>query len=186
VLVRVGSSRGDLPVPRLAWSLLTLATPVGLAAFAFAGPLQRGWARRAGTPTSLLHAAAPHTASRPTPTQAFSAALRGKLTKSSVPGGKLIDLALSLHGSATGTLRIRLAGEPVSGGGLSLRGSQVDLSDPAIGTALDGRIVTLTGTRFDARVDGGGMALDLRGVLSINATSGTVSGQLNAAPARSR
>ena len=33
---------------------ITLATPLGLAIFTLAGPLQRGWARRAGTPPSLL------------------------------------------------------------------------------------------------------------------------------------
>ncbi len=50
-IARADPGNRRVRVPALA---LTIATPLGLAAFTLAGPLQDGWARRAGTPASLL------------------------------------------------------------------------------------------------------------------------------------
>jgi hypothetical protein len=50
-IATIGPEHANLRLPAL---VLSIAIPLGLAIFALAGPLQHGWARRAGTPTSLL------------------------------------------------------------------------------------------------------------------------------------
>jgi sulfoxide reductase heme-binding subunit YedZ len=48
----------NLPL-RAAWIALLVATPFGIGVFAELGPLKPDWAAKAGTPSNLLHAAAP-------------------------------------------------------------------------------------------------------------------------------
>jgi methionine sulfoxide reductase heme-binding subunit len=56
VWVRIGSEaeEEERRGVRAGAMALTIATPLALAIFTLAGPLQKGWARRAGTPASLL------------------------------------------------------------------------------------------------------------------------------------
>jgi hypothetical protein len=154
----------------------------GLVVFAVEGPLQHGWARRSGTPASLL---APHAASRVTVSTAvghaprpFSATLSGTISQSEAAGGEVVDLALNFSGGAHGILRVRLAGAP-EGGGLSMTGSQVDLTAVGLRSALSGEIVSLDGSQFDARVkDSSGSQLMLHANLNIDNQGGTVTGSL--------
>jgi hypothetical protein len=171
-------------------AMLAVATPIALAVFTLAGPLQRGWARRAGTPIRLLGAAVPAPASgRPAATSGraraavptirpgdpFSASLTGRMAQHDVPGGVVIDLSLRLGGPIPGRLRVRLAGAPISGGGLSLTGSQVDLGAPPLEAVLQGQVVSLEGQRFLARVASStGTLYDLQADLSIDQSSGAV------------
>lgn len=171
---------------------LMIATPLGLAVFALAGPLQRGWARRAGTPAALL-AKASVPASRlripasrlraPSATRPFSASLTGTATQKLAPGGAIVDLALRLSGGARGRLRVRLAGAPIQGGGLSLTGSQVDLSAAGLPSVMEGQIVSLQGEQFQAHVSGSsGLVLELNGNLNVDSQSGLVTGTVSATP----
>jgi sulfoxide reductase heme-binding subunit YedZ len=175
----------------------TVATPLGIAIFALLGPLQPGWARRAGTPKTLLGkpataAVAASGTRAPVATTAtlhapFSAGLTGTITQTAAPGGAIIDLALSLSGAARGKLRVRIAGIPLSGGGLSMTGSQVDLAAGGLPAVLQGKILSLQGTQFLARVAGpSGSALNLRANLNIDGQSGAVTGSLSAAVAGAR
>lgn len=158
------------------------AVAAGLVVFTVEGPLQHGWARRSGTPASLLapHAAASvpvstATGSAPHP---FSAMLSGTISQSAVSGGEVVDLALNFTGGARGILRVRLAGAP-QGGGLSMTGSQVDLTAIGLRSALSGEIVSLDGSQFDARVkDSSGSQLLLHANLDIDNQGGTVTGSL--------
>lgn len=187
VLVRI--SRGHTnPEARAAWVALSLLTPLGIGIFAFAGPLQPGWAEKAGTPSTDLHGgAAKKSVATVTTTapRAFSAELQGSLTRHSTAGGALVDLAMSLRGSTPGTLRLRLAGKPIGGGGLSLIGSQVDLLAPRLGPVLAGTVVSLDGTHLRARVrQSTGAGYELTAQLNINSTSGAVIGHLDAVALR--
>jgi hypothetical protein len=158
---------------------------VALAIFTLAGPLQRGWARRAGTPASILarFSVRPSTStaapvSHVTLHTPFEARLAGTATQTQAGSGAIIDLSLRVKGGARGLLRIRLAGAPMSGGGLSLTGSQVDLLADGLPTVMDGKIVQLAGGDFVADVAGSGMMLRLHGALNI-ADAGAVSGTLH-------
>ena len=162
--------------------------------FALAGPLQKGWARRAGTPAKLLaHAVAggPHACPRPprprphrsaTPAVGpFEAQLTGHVTQRQASGGGLVDLDLHLVGPLRGRLRVRLAGSPMAGGGLSMTGSQVDLLlGDRVGSLLAGTISALQGSDFVAHVTGAGAAMTLNVRLNIDQQSGDVSGSLRA------
>jgi methionine sulfoxide reductase heme-binding subunit len=197
VVARLGameSTRGRLRTGAYALSVIT---PIGIVAFALAGPLRHGWARRAGTPARLLGAAA-STASTPARASAkpvqrpasgplsgpFSASLRGRVSQEDARGGVIVQLQLRLSGSVKGQLRVRMGGQPLPGGGLSLVGSQVAMS--AVGTpeAFEGRILNLEGDHFLARVaDNSGSVLNLRADLNIDQQSDTVTGTLSGSPA---
>jgi hypothetical protein len=203
VFVRV--SRADDRRWRAPAFALAAVTPVGIALFTLAGPLQHGWARNAGTPGNLLasssrpvtvsasggsatsgtRSAAAAPASNPPAGQTlkipFSARLSGKANQTSEGGGAIVDLKLRLSGGVHGRLQVRMAGAPLGGGGLSMTGSQVDLIADGLPSVLAGQIVSLQGQQFLARVaDTSGTKLDLRANLTIDSQSGAVTGTLAA------
>ncbi len=194
VAIRIArSERANVRTPALA---ATIIAPVLLVILAIAGPLAPGWARRAGTPTKLLAHRATHVAARSSgargvaPASAalrlpFSATVSGTINQTQVPAGAIVDLALRVSGGASGELRVRMAGAPDGAGGLSLTGSQVDLAASGASSVLQGRIVSLQGRVFTARVRGRGQAVDLQANLDINNQSGTVTGTLSASRAGS-
>ena len=190
VLIRIGRSA---PVPSgvRAWAtMLAVVTPIGLAAFALVGPLAKGWARRAGTPAPrVATAASTHPAvpvvSRPSSPllRPFTASVSGTVTQSNAADGAIIELNLRLGGPVTGQLRIRLGGAPLPQGGLTLTGSQADLTGPGLPSALGGTVRSLTGDRIAARVkDVSGTAVDLQANLSIDQNSGSVTGTVAGTP----
>jgi sulfoxide reductase heme-binding subunit YedZ len=193
VLVRVAQADTASPGVRTGVAMLALATPLGLAIFALAGPLGHGWARRAGTPASLLGAAGPTSHGTPvaahtkTPPgrldRAFSTTVTGTVSQSNEAGGAIVQLSMTLGGPVKGELRVRLGGSPLQGGGLSLTGSQVDLSAPGMPSVMAGQVVALEGSRFRARVtDKSGTVVDLHANLSIDQSSGAVTGTLTGSP----
>ena len=73
-----------------------------------------------------------------------------------------------------------MAGAPDGSGGLSLTGSQVDLAAAGLASVMQGKIVSLQGQQFVARVaDHSGSALDLQASLNIDNQAGTVTGTLS-------
>jgi sulfoxide reductase heme-binding subunit YedZ len=197
IWIRIARAEPARPALRTPAIALTLATLLGLAIFTLAGPLQRGWARRAGTPATLLPkglvpasatvgaSAGLGAAGRPGALKApFSARLAGKVTQTTKPGGAIVDLALRLSGGARGRLRVRMAGAPINAGGLSMTGSQVDLLADGLSSVMEGQIVSLQGQHFIARVSSAaGAELNLRANLNIDSQSGAVTGMLSATPA---
>jgi hypothetical protein len=196
-IARVSSEHSAMRAPATA---LAVMTPIGLAIFTLAGPLQKGWARKAGTPSSLLGArpplpapvvstpsappaARPRAGSNPL-ASSFSSSVSGNLTETAEPGGAIVELSLRVDGRVHGQLRVRLGGIPIGGGGgLSMTGSQVDLAVAGAPSVLQGRIVSLQGTQFLARVsDRAGTVLDLRASLQIDNSSNTVTGSLSGSP----
>jgi DMSO/TMAO reductase YedYZ heme-binding membrane subunit len=192
VAARLRAAPAASPGIRAGATFLAVAAPVAMIIFALQGPLGTGWARRAGTPSRLLTsvghvsstvaARTTRTASAPvTPAleRAFTASMSGTIAQSTAPGGAIVELGLRLRGAVSGQLRIRLGGAPLPGGGLSLSGSQVDLTGPGLRSALGGKVVSLQNNDFTARVsDAGGTTMELRGVLSIDQNTGAVTGTL--------
>ncbi|MBV9607228.1 MAG: ferric reductase-like transmembrane domain-containing protein [Solirubrobacterales bacterium] len=203
VWTRIASTSGEYTGLRAPATALAVVTPIGLAVFTLAGPLQHGWARRAGTPQTLLGApassgspgsASSSTSSAPPPASSGSssalggswgASVNGTVTEGQAPGGAIVDLALQVNGRVRGRLRVRLGGVPIDGGGgLSMTGSQVDLAVAGQPSVLQGRIVSLRGEEFDARVSGAaGTTLDLHAQLQIDTNDNKVTGTLSGAPA---
>jgi len=191
VLIRLARTPSAVPGIRTTGTALAIATPIGLGAFALLGPLQKGWARRAGTP--LPHAAVSRVALRQTVTPAstrtslltrpFTATLFGTVSQVSVGGGAIVTLDLRLGGGVSGHMRIRLGGAPLPEGGLSLTGSQVDLTGPGLPSALGGKVTSLQGSTIIATVrDTTGTVVNLRAGLSIDQSNGNVTGTLTGTP----
>jgi hypothetical protein len=195
-LAHVSSDHAGLRAPATA---LAVITPIGLAIFTLAGPLQQGWARRAGTPKSLLShrvAAAPApaprsgsgsgsgTAASAPLSRPFNSSLAGTVSQNPAASGAIVNLALRVNGRVHGLLRVRLGGVPIdAGGGLSMTGSQVDLAVAGQPSVLQGRIVALQGTEFTARVSDGRTTVDLNAQLQIDNSNNTVTGTLSGVPA---
>ncbi len=204
-IAHVGSDHAGLRAPATA---LAVITPIGLMIFTLAGPLQRGWAKRAGTPASLLGGGSGSGAGgsgsgtggsgsgtggsgsgaggsgggASSISSPFTANLSGSVRESSAPGGAVVDLSTSVSGQVRGRFRVRIVGEPI-GDGLSMTGSQVDLALAGVPSVLQGTIDDLRGTEFTARLaDSQGSVVDLRAVLQINNQNNTVTGTLSGTP----
>lgn len=185
VAVRLASTGPGHRAVRGGAAIGMAAAAAALAIWLPQGPLAHGWARRAGTPPELLASAA---VARPAPrpsaprvprahpfTATLSGAERDGLTASNVA---VVDLGLRLH-PGHGRLRVRLAGDPLPGGGVSLRRSAVTLDRG--GAAYQGRIERLAGTTLEALVGApDGRALRLRMALDLQGTS--VGGTVTAEP----
>jgi sulfoxide reductase heme-binding subunit YedZ len=199
VLARIGSADRSQGVVRAGAYALSLATPLGIVAFALQGPLAHGWSRRAGTPARLFGAAfkAPAASNRgttarsPAPAKTrgpldapFSASLAGNVSQQSAAGGVIVQLQMRLSGGLRGVMRVRLGGQALGGGGLSLSGSQVALSAVGMSQAFDGQILSLQGNHFVARVaDSAGTVVNLTADLNIDQQNKTVTGRLSGGPA---
>jgi sulfoxide reductase heme-binding subunit YedZ len=149
------------------------------------GPLAAGWARRSGTPESLLAtsrstdaAAAAHPSAF---AKRFSAGLHGRLRQGTSAGGlAIVDLRLRLSGGPAGVLRIRIAGRPAAGGGVIMRRSAVTLGSVRNPGQWQGRIDALDGTSLEALVgSAAGAAVRLRVDLTLGKedVSGTITGR---------
>lgn len=184
---------------RVASGTAAAVTLVAVAVWAVTGPLRAGWAKRAGTPPTLLATArtpppsasqaTPPTASRPStpssgqgalPAPPFSASLSGTVTQSgpNSSGQVVITIATRVSGGATGTLRVVLRGQ-ASGGGVSLESSSVSFGPPGAPSQYQGHVGALNGEQLAASVTantGGALSLGIN--LQIDPSSGTVRGTL--------
>jgi hypothetical protein len=176
---------------------LTVLVPIGLILWLPGGPLGRGWARRSGTPVSLLASKVPATASpgtrSPSPRAGgltsegsalhppFEVNLSGSVRQvaGKEPGLVTVKIATSFSGPPSGRLDIEIEGHPVAEGGVSLSGSRVTLGSATAPAAYRGQILALNGNRMVANVTNGErQQLLLRVSLGIEAGAGTVSGTL--------
>ena len=172
--------------------------PVAIALFALAGPLQPGWARRAGTPASLLGGSASpaadtaagddppsHPAPAPAPsapglTTPFDATLNGTVSDPGPDrrGNETITIDTTLSGGATGSLQLVLHGRALENGGVSMQSSTVTLT-AADGSTFTGSVTTLQGEVVDAKLRssaGSSIALELQLGIDDNRVSGTAHG----------
>lgn len=175
-----------------------VVVPAALLGFTVLGPLAPHWAARAGTPSRLLFTSAKvvparapavtrrATAAAPTHLKLpFSANLDGTIHQTNTGAGAILDIELHVSGQVSGALRIRLAGQPNPGGGLSMVGSQVDLIAAGLPRALEGKVTSLAGTHLSAHVTGTPQPpVDLTANLQIDNQAGTVTGTLEGRAAR--
>jgi Ferric reductase like transmembrane component len=191
---------GPVPV-RIGATLAAFTVPLGILVWASGGPLAKGWAARAGTPTSLLASArvaaartaavrssgaaskpAAATALAPTlPSGSFDASFRGRLTQAPAGNG-LVTVSIDgvASGGFSGRVHVALRGVPLAGGGVQMIDSSVGLL-PSGASAWDaGRVVALEGQRIFADVQGaGGQRVRLQLALQIDPASGGVSGSIH-------
>jgi sulfoxide reductase heme-binding subunit YedZ len=181
---------------RVAGLAATVVAPIVLVTWLAAGPLAAGWARRAGTPASLLAPLAPAPAGSAPPastppstgaeglaTPPFSAQLAGTIRQSgaAADGSVTVRLAASLSGGATGVVDIDLTGPPVQGGGILMDTSRVTLGPAWQPGLYQGTVGTLRGDRLVAEVRSAGRPpLHLAVTVQPDPASGQLTGSLRA------
>jgi sulfoxide reductase heme-binding subunit YedZ len=139
------------------------------------GPGKPGWAARAGTPSALLGAPS---ASVPQPP--FSSAVHGRIVESRPDATGFVTVGIDLV-STVGTAHVWLRGQSVAGGGVRVRDSRISFGTRVVPNAYVGELASLDGTRLTAVLrNGAGAALDVVLALSIDRSSGTVGGELQA------
>jgi hypothetical protein len=144
------------------------------------GPLGKGWARRAGTPTKLLLTGNVTVASTGSDRLAlpFSGALSGTVRQSREPNGlESVDLSMSFPG---GVADVVLEGQGAPGGGVSVSSSHVTLGTSASPQLYSGQVVELNGGRLVARVSarsGSRARVDL--ALNVDSGAATVTGSIS-------
>jgi sulfoxide reductase heme-binding subunit YedZ len=185
---------GSRPGRQILAGSATIAVAIGLVAWYRTGPAQRGWAARAGTPSSLLKA----TSTRQPVTQLatastgitgpFSGTLIGRMSSSGPDsyGDAAIAIALAERSSEPGRLDLTLWGSALDGGGLAMNTSKVTFQPSTGGRAYTGTVVGLDGTLLDLDLtspSGDELRMTLR--LRIDAQAGTVTGTVHGSPSSS-
>jgi hypothetical protein len=169
------------PVLRAAAAFTALAVPLGILFWAESGPLQHGWARRAGTPGFLLvSSGGRQQASGQIPTPPFSGSMHGTIRESAAgSGGVSVLIAARVQRGVDGVLRMTLTGRSIPGGGVAMRTSVVTFGAPGDQSAYTGKIVRLQGRRILASLTSrSGSPLQLSVTLSIDTQAGTVRGSV--------
>lgn len=205
VAVRVSAGWPGHLATRLSAASVAALLPLGLLVWLPGGPLAAGWAKRAGTPASLLasvhsasesNAASPGVASFPSSrstrqgapagarSSSFVAAVDGRIRQVRVANGlMLVDISLTVHGRPLSNFHIRIKGEPIAGGGVQMTSSRVTLGPASNPDQYGGRIKALEGTDVTASVsDSARSTLSLVARLQIALGPGAVSGTLSASP----
>ncbi len=191
---------GRLAAPRVSvrtrtWTASAAALAVLVASlWANQGPLAKGWARRAGTPSSVLSAFAPHRALAPigpptararaanVPLRPYSGRVAGVMkTGTSAGGMAVVDLNLHVDTGHDRLLRVRLGGSPIDDGGVQLTRSAVRLGSAAHPSRFAGRVEALNGGHIRSVVgDAAGRALSLDIGMAIDGQN--VSGRVRVTP----
>ncbi|MGD0385748.1 MAG: ferric reductase-like transmembrane domain-containing protein [Solirubrobacteraceae bacterium] len=164
----------------------SVALPAALFAWLPSGPLGSDWARRAGTPASVLAQSSGSTTSSSSSTSgsggaigAFAAAVTGTVDQSGLGNGLVaVNITLSVQNPVLPALALRVVGEEQQGGGVQMTSSTVSMGSVANPQRFTGAITSLDGTDIGARVTSAdGQALTLAVSLRItggDSASGTV------------
>ena len=182
VVTRIGLGTGPRNA-RLAGLLAVVFVPLLLLGWYRDGPLKKGWAHRAGTPSSLLaHATVPVAAvTTQHPPHTFRSRISGTVSQHADASGEVtVRLDLHLQNAPRGALRIDLRGIP-SGNGVSLTASGVSFVPATTAAVYEGHVIGLNGNAVAADVvDAAGDRLRLTLALGIDSGTSAVRGDLSA------
>jgi methionine sulfoxide reductase heme-binding subunit len=174
VLWRIAVGWNEWTPGRAAMVLGAVSVPVVLGSWFLAGPMQPGWAARAGTPSRLLaHPTASSTTSVQQPPPLVLPArgsVTGTTTLHQLAGGQArVDIALSTQGPKPLGVHVVLNGQAL-GQGISLSDGSVVLTPPEGAVPYRGAVTGLEGGQVSAALsDGHGDQIDL--LLSLQITS---------------
>lgn len=199
VVVRVSDGWPEHLATRVSALGAAALVPLGLLVWLPSGPLGAGWAKRAGTPASVLakaRSAGPATASSHTTTigpatsgaasggaRAFTAQAAGRVRQSQTSRGQvLVAISLHLQGQSLSQFVIRLRGRPIAGGGVEMTSSRVTLGPASNPDQYRGQVTALQGSDVAASVAAGGSRLSLVARLQISPGPGTATGVVSASP----
>ncbi|HST24444.1 MAG TPA: ferric reductase-like transmembrane domain-containing protein [Gaiellaceae bacterium] len=192
VLWRVLVARDAEPAIRAGATLAGIGVLIGLLAWARGGPLEKGWAARAGTPASILNRwrtnpvapAGPSVVAtgpvRSLPPGRFDSTLAGSLKE--IPAGAgLVTILIDAqaHGTFKGRVHVALRGQAIDGGGVAMVDSVVGLLPTGGQAWASGHVTGLDGRRVLATVQKpDGSTTHVLFVFRIDPSSDTVTGSL--------
>lgn len=157
VLFRLGWTRTVSAGSRVIAAGGSIAIALSVVAWMVVEPMRAGWARKAGTPSTLLTSTRPisgvpnagTSVSMPIP---FSSAARGTINETDSGQGTsarvVIDVVLSGAGNAR--LQVVIEGAPLNGGGVRMDSGTVQLGPSATPGLYNGVVTSLSGTNIDA------------------------------------
>ena len=169
--------------------LLSAAVPVATLVFVLVGPLRPGWAKRAGTPESILAgnvgpatSATPGSSATPGPAAApaglANGTFTGHVTRSDGPGTSEITITVTCVTSTrpAESLVVTLQGTP-DGAGVALADGTVSVG--AVGTepSYRGQVTGLDGQQIQADLEGPGESR-ARALITLAVTGSSATGQL--------
>jgi methionine sulfoxide reductase heme-binding subunit len=187
----------DHVTPRLTGMLASVAVPIGLLIWLPNGPLAKGWAKRAGTPTTVVATGAGPAATSSASSKgggssppagapaagSFQAPVQGSVRQAAGDDGNAsIHMVLSIGaGQVLSQLHILIEGRPLQGGGVEMRASSVTLGSADDPHRYRGAITALSGTTIAATVrDVTGRTFAIVAALRIDPSSQTASGTVTA------
>lgn len=193
VLFRIGWTRTVSIGSRAFGTVGSAALALGIVAWMLVEPMRPGWARKAGTPSTLLASAraAGAVANQVRPADVagpvtlpvpFSSQVRGSITQTDEGARSRVTIDGTLAGASNARLRVVIEGTPLTGGGVRMdRGTvrlgvarALDLYQGDV-TGLSGGSVTATArSRTGKRIS---LAMDFT-VNNANVVGGTVSAVL--------
>jgi sulfoxide reductase heme-binding subunit YedZ len=194
VVMRATAGWPRHPAARLGALGASALVPLALLVWLPSGPLAAGWARKAGTPASLLVRAASGGRVGNTPSASggshsslssgFIARAGGTARQGESDDGlATVDISLKLSRHQLSHLRLRLHGEPIAGGGIQMTSSEVTFGTQANPDQYSGHVTSLHGTNIAAQVsDGQGRTLNLTAELNLDPNSGLVSATVRVSP----
>jgi sulfoxide reductase heme-binding subunit YedZ len=185
--VRLVALAGSLTVPSL------------MVIFLAAGPLQPGWAARAGTPRSLIAAAhrrggsssSSTTSPSSSPTSAsasgaftvpFEGQLQGTLSQSppDANGDSTVAVRASISGQVDGVLQFALTGPADPSGGITMNSGTAAMGPPGQPSLYKGRVTALDGDQLQVSLENSaGSTLHATVQVSVDGNS-NVSGSIQA------
>jgi len=183
--------------PRLGAIGAIVVVPTVIAAWTVTGPLESGWARRAGTPSSLLASsgstsggAGPSSASPTAPAGAFgqtpfTATLQGTHEQSAPDEGGIVTdrIDATLKGDVAGQLVITIQGRAARTEGVDLATSTVTIGPPQHADMFTGKVTDLEGARLTMTASSAqGATLTLAARLQLPESSDSVGGVLRVTP----
>jgi methionine sulfoxide reductase heme-binding subunit len=180
LMLRLRAGWPELAGVRVAAGLVALALPVAVLPWVRSGPLAPGWARRAGTPASLLVAGQtnPRTGLAAPP---YDGRVAGTVMQTSNDATGLVTV--HIRGTTTdpsdGVLDVRITGQPVAGGGVEMTAGQVRLGTAGQPGVYQGDIIGLEGGLVTAHLRAAGLS-PLRVTLDLTIGPSSVSGRLRA------
>jgi hypothetical protein len=152
VVFRIGWTRTVSIGTRTIATLGSAALAFGVVAWMIVEPMRPGWARKAGTPSTLLASAATGTraelaAAIPLP---FSSTIRGSLLQTDDNGRVSISIDAVLSGASNAHLHVVITGTPLADGGVQMDRGTVRLGVAGVPDLYDGNISRLSGTSITA------------------------------------
>jgi hypothetical protein len=189
VLMRAAAGWPSRIGVRLTAILACVAVPLGLIVWLPSGPLAKGWAKQAGTPSYLLvsstSATGAQSAANTAGSPSFTAQVTGTVRQGeSTDGQAIIDLSMTANGQRLDALDIRIIGQALEGGGVQMTRSRVTLGSSANPTQYTGSVTSLQGTDVAARLrNSSGSEVRLVARLQLDPGGGSIGGTVRVGPA---